>query len=142
MNVAEIKNDAGRHVATCMCVYVAVLCIVRCVMSLLKTGYGLSTGVPLIVAFLFAVAETILVTMLWLRTALGCLDRMATFHTASSGFRMLAALAVLLVAYLVVGRNGIMPFFAWMLLYYFLALVLHSVFFSKENAKLYGRDKN
>ncbi len=141
MDAAGIKNDAGRHVAICMCVFVVVLCAVRCIMSLLGASYSLSAGAPLLVAFVFAAVETIVVVMLWLRIALNHPARLPVFHTASSGFRMLAALAVLFAAYLVVGRGGILPYFAWMLLYYFLVLILHSAFFSRENGKLYKDDE-
>ncbi|MCD7714014.1 MAG: hypothetical protein LUI08_03680 [Prevotella sp.] len=137
----QIKNDAGRHVATCMCVYVALLCVVRCVMTLLKMGYGISIAVPLIVALLFAVVETVAVTMLWLRTATLHPDRLTNFHTAVTAGRMLGALVVMFVAYLFVGRDGMLPYIGWLLLYYFAALILHSVFFSRENKKLYS-DKN
>ncbi len=141
MNVAQIKNDASKHVALCMCVFVAILCIARCVMSIAKMGYSLSVGLPLGIAFVFAVIETILITLLWMRTAVYHIDRMPTFHTASSGFRLLAALVVLLVAYIIVGRENILPYFAWLMLYYFAALVLHSVFFSRENNKIFDESK-
>ncbi len=136
----QIKNDAGRHVATCMCVYVALLCVARCVMSLCHVGYGLKVAVPLIVALLFAVVETVVVTMLWLRTATNHVDRLPNFHTAVTASRMLGALIVMFVAYLIVGRDKMLPYIGWMLLYYFAALILHSVFFSRENGKLYERD--
>ncbi|MCD8282109.1 MAG: hypothetical protein LUC22_02520 [Prevotella sp.] len=133
----NIKNDASRHVALCMCVYVALLCVARCVMSLLHVGYGMSVGAPLIVAFLFAVVETVLVIMLWLRTATYHIDRLPNFHTAVTASRMFAALVVMFVAYLIVGRDAMLPYVGWLALYYVVALILHSFFFSRENGKLY-----
>ncbi len=142
MDVQQIKNDAGRHVALCMCVYVAIVCVARCAMQLMHAEYGLKAGLPLILAFLYAVVETVVVVMAWLRTALANPERMPAFNTASTALRMLSALAVLFVEYLVVGRDGMLPYFAWMVLYYFAALILHCVFFSREMKKLYGGDEN
>ncbi len=137
--MAEIKNDAGRHVAVCMCVFVVILCVARCVMSLLHTAYGLSAGMPLITAFLFAAVETIVIVMLWLRTASAHIDRLPVFHAASSGFRVLAAIAVLFVVYIIVGRGKMLPYVVWMVVYYFAVLILHSAFFSRENGKLFDK---
>ncbi len=139
MNVAEIKSDASKHVALCMCIFVGILCLARCGMAIAKVSYSLAIGLPLAVAFVFAVLETIVVTMLWMRTATYHLDRMPTFHTASSGFRLLTALVIMFVAYLIVGRAKMLPYVAWMMLYYFAVLILHSVFFSRENHKIFSQ---
>ncbi len=137
LNVAEIKGDASKHVGLCMCVLIAIVCLSRCGMALMKLSYSLDVGLPMIVGFVFGVVETIVVTMLWLRTATLHLDSMPTFHSATSGFRVLAALAVLGVVFLVVGRQGIRPYFVWMAIFYVVLLVLHTVFFARENVKLY-----
>ncbi len=142
INVAEIKSDASKHVAVCMCTLIAIVCLVRCGMAILKVSYSLAIGAPLMVGFVFGVVETIVVSMLWLRTATRNLDGMPTFHSAVSGFRVLAALAVLGVAYLVVGRQGMRPYVVWMGVFYVALLVLHTVFFSRENVKLYNSKKN
>ncbi len=139
VNVQEIKKDASRHVALCMCVFVGILCIARCVMAIMKTPYSLAIGLPIAVGFVYAVFETVIVTMVWLRTATLHLDRLQVFHTASSGFRILVVLVILLIEYLCVGRSGIIPYFLWMVGYYLVALVLHTVFFTRENSKLFSK---
>jgi len=59
-------------------------------------------------------------------------DSLPTFFTAVSGFRLLLALLVMLVWYLVFGRPAMLPFFLVFMAVYVAQLVYHGVFFSRH----------
>ena len=58
-------------------------------------------------------------------------DGLPTFYTAVSGFRMLLALATLVVCYFVVGRDAMMEYCLVFMGYYFAIMTHHSVFFAR-----------
>ncbi len=58
-------------------------------------------------------------------------EGLTTFYTAVSGFRMLLALGVMMVCYLVVGRDAMTVFFLVFMSFYVMLLVHHAVFFGK-----------
>ncbi len=148
MDVKELKNDASRHVGTCMVVNVILLCVARVVMKYLAGDYTIGVALPLVTAFLYAVIESLVVTALWSRTVVKALEsagssptllatRLSQYSVYVSAFRLLAVLAILLVSYLAVGRAAFTPYFIYMVLFYFAMLVTHTLFFSRETKKIY-----
>ncbi len=80
---------------------------------------------PLVVSAVFSMVTDTADAMIWRRVAERNPD------TAVSGFRMLLALGVMMVCYLVVGRDAMTVFFLVFMSFYVMLLVHHAVFFGK-----------
>lgn len=86
---------------------------------------------PLVVSAVFSMVTDTADAMIWRRVAERNPEGLTTFYTAVSGFRMLLALAVMMVCYLVVGRDAMTVFFLVFMSFYVMLLVHHAVFFGK-----------
>lgn len=87
--------------------------------------------VPAIVSAVFSLIVGFSLAVIWRRVAKRSPENLPTFFTAVSGFRMLLALATMLVYYLVSDREEMMVFFLVFLTFYFILLAHHSVFFAR-----------
>lgn len=85
---------------------------------------------PMLVSIIFALLVSIADATIWRKVAKNSPDSLPTFYTAVSGFRMLLALFTLFICYLVVGRDAMLEYCIVFMIYYFVLLVHHSVFFS------------
>lgn len=94
---------------------------------------GLFSGLmyPVAVSAVFSIVVESADALVWRRVAKKSPDSLTTFYTAVSGFRMLLALATMLVCYIIVGRDAIMPYILVLLVFYFAMLAHHSIFFSR-----------
>lgn len=97
-----------------------------------KTGLCADIKNPVAVAAVFSIVVESADALIWRKVAMKSPDSLTIFYSAVSGFRMLLALAVMLVCYIVVGREGIMPYVVALLVYYFVMLAHHSIFFSRH----------
>ena len=86
---------------------------------------------PAIIAPVFTLVVSAAIGMVWRRVAKRSPESLPTFFTAVSGFRMLLALAVMFVYYLVYGRSAMLLFFVVFIVFYFVSLAHHSIFFAK-----------
>ena len=86
---------------------------------------------PTIIATVFTLVVSAVIGMVWRRVAKRSPESLPTFFTAVSGFRMLLALAVMFVYYLVFGRSAMLLFIVVFLVFYFVSLAHHSIFFAK-----------
>ena len=86
---------------------------------------------PAIIATVFTLVVSAAIGMVWRRVAKRSPESLPTFFTAVSGFRMLLALAVMFVYYLVYGRSAMLLFFVVFIVFYFVSLAHHSIFFAK-----------
>jgi len=86
---------------------------------------------PAVVSVAFTLVLGLVVGLIWRRVAKGSPESLPTFFTAVSGFRLLLALAVMFVYYLVVGRDMMLPFFLVFMAFYVVSLAHHSIFFAK-----------
>lgn len=91
--------------------------------------------VPLLVSVGFSIIVNIAEIMIWSSIAKKAADYLPMFYTASSGFRMLLALIVMLVYYLLSDQNGMLLFFVIFMLFYFVFLINHVVFFARVSVK-------
>lgn len=91
--------------------------------------------VPLIVGACFSVVVDTAVGVVWRRIAERSPESLTTFYTAVSGFRLLLALATMMIYYLVVGSDAMRTFFFVFMAFYVLQLVHHSVFFAKVSGR-------
>lgn len=124
----EIKGICRRYILQSLCL-LTVVTLIPVLLSLL-TNVGNLT-VPTIVALLFAVVVESVDALVWGKVKQAGDDGLPTFYTAVSGFRMLLALATLVVCYLVVGRDAMMEYCLVFMGYYFVIMTHHSVFFAR-----------
>lgn len=92
---------------------------------------------PLIVGIVFSFVIELCDGFIWRLVAKNNQDFLPTFYTAVSGFRMLLALATLFVVYLIVGKQMMLPYCIVFMIYYFVLLIHHSIFFSKVSNSLF-----
>ena len=87
--------------------------------------------VPAIISSAFTLVIATVIGLVWRRIATQASDSLPTFFTAVSGFRLLLALLVMFIYYLVYGRDHMLIFFLVFMVFYFASLTHHSVFFAK-----------
>ena len=87
--------------------------------------------VPAIISVAFTLVIATVIGIVWRRIATQAPDSLPTFFTAVSGFRLLLALLVMFIYYLVYGRDHMLIFFLVFMVFYFASLTHHSVFFAK-----------
>lgn len=87
--------------------------------------------VEIIVSVVFSLIVCWTIGLVWRWVAKNHQESLPTFFTAVSGFRLLLALAVMFVYYLVCGRSAMLPFFLVFMVFYFASLIHHSIFFAK-----------
>ena len=126
--MADIDKLCGRYIVWSM-VYIFILTIG----SFIFEKLGLFSGLmyPVAVSAGFAIVVESADALVWRKVARKSPDSLTTFYTAVSGFRMLLALATMLVCYIIVGRDAIMPYILVLLVFYFGMLAHHSIFFSR-----------
>ena len=86
---------------------------------------------PTIIATVFTLVVSAAIGMIWRRIAKSSPESLPTFFTAVSGFRLLLALAVMFIYYLVFGRSAMLLFFVVFIVFYFVSLAHHSIFFAR-----------
>ncbi len=91
---------------------------------------------PLVISVVFSLFASITIGMVWNRVAKKSPDSLPTFHTAVSGFRMLLALVVMFVYYLVDMTDSMTTFFLVFLAFYFVMLGQHVMFFSRVSKQV------
>ena len=87
--------------------------------------------VPVIVSAAFTLIVSTALAVIWRKVATKSPDSLPTFFTAASAFRMLLALAVMFIYYLVNGRDAMLVFFLVFMAFYLVSLIHHSVFFAR-----------
>ena len=126
--MADIDKLCGRYIVWSM-VYIFILTIGCFIFEKLGLFSGLMY--PVAVSAVFSIVVESADALVWRKVAKKSPDSLTTFYTAVSGFRMLLALATMLVCYIIVGRDGIMPYILVLLVFYFAMLAHHSIFFSR-----------
>ena len=126
--MTDIDRLCRKYIAWSM-VYIIVLAIGAYLVEM----FGLASGLmsPVVVSTVFSIVVESADAFVWRRVAKKSPDSLTTFYTAVSGFRMLLALATMLVCYIIVGREAIMPYILVLLVFYFAMLAHHSIFFSR-----------
>lgn len=92
--------------------------------------------IPLVVSSLFVLVTELASAFLWRWVAVKHSDMLPSFFTGVSGFRFLLALVVMFVWYLATNRQAIITFFVVFLIFYFVSLIHHSIFFSRVSNRL------
>ena len=92
--------------------------------------------IPLVVSSLFVLVTEVASAFLWRWVAVKHSDMLPSCFTGVSGFRFLVALVVMFVWYLATNRQAIITFFVVFLIFYFVSLIHHSIFFSRVSNRL------
>ena len=87
--------------------------------------------IPAIVSVVFTLVVSVVIGLVWRRVAKRSPESLPTFFTAVSGFRLLLALAAMFIYYLVFGRSAMLLFFVVFMVFYFVSLAHHSIFFAR-----------
>lgn len=90
---------------------------------------------PMAVSYIFYLATAALFDLVWKKVASSSPEMLTTVYMATSGFRMLLALATLTTVYIIVGRERMMPYAVVFMLFYLVAIGHHSYFFARFNNK-------
>lgn len=85
---------------------------------------------PFIVSGIYTMMVEVADACIWKKVTTKCPDSLPTFFMAVSGFRMLIAIAVLLVCWMVVGREMMLTYGIVLMCFYFAMLMHHSLFFA------------
>ena len=138
--MADIDKLCGRYIAWSVCLII--------LLTLLGLLVGVFFQIDGMTAYLavgagFSIVVEVADALVWRRVAKKSPDSLTTFYTAVSGFRMLLALATMLLCYIIVGREAIMPYILVLLVFYFAMLAHHSIFFSRltNGGKLNSNNK-
>lgn len=126
--MADIDKLCGRYIVWSM-IYIFILTIGCFILEKLGLFSGLMY--PVAVSAVFSIVVESADALVWRKVAKKSPDSLTTFYTAVSGFRMLLALATMFVCYIIVGRDAVAPYIVVMLVYYFVLLAHHSIFFSR-----------
>ena len=86
---------------------------------------------PAIISAVFALIMCWTIGLIWRRVAKRSPESLPTFFTAVSGFRLLLALAVMFVYYLVDTHDSMLRFFLVFMAFYIVSLVHHTIFFAR-----------
>ena len=124
----EINGICRRYIIQSLCL-VAVLTLIATLLTKLTNIDGLMT--PSYVALGYAVVVECADALIWGKVKQADADALPTFYTAVSGFRMLLALATLVVCYLVVGRDAMREYCLVFVCYYMAIVAHHSIFFTR-----------
>lgn len=129
----EIKAASGRYCAQ----QLAVAMILNAAYHVAKAFGVLSLELlnPVTISAIFMILTSVVIGLVWRKVAISAPDSLPTFFMAVSGFRMLLALFTLLGCYIAVGRSNMAPYIIVFMIFYFLALIHHSIFFARINNK-------
>ena len=90
----------------------------------------------MVASMLFVLVVDIATAFLWRWVVTKHKNMLPSFFTGVSGFRFLGALILLLIGYLMVGRDGMLTFICVFFVYYMLSIVHHSIFFSRMSKRV------
>ena len=89
---------------------------------------------PAIVSVAFTLLVCFTIGLVWRYVAKNSPDSLPTFFTAVSGFRLLLALAVMFVYYLL-NKETMLSFFLVFMVFYVASLAHHTIFFARVSNK-------
>ena len=101
-----------------------------------RTWGDASVQVPSLIGAAFTFCFYIINACVWYWVASRHKDYLTSFFTGTSGLRFLLALAILGIYYMVAGNAGMMTFLLVFMVYYLVALIHHSIFFSRVTKRI------
>ena len=86
---------------------------------------------PVVISAVFSIVIETADIVVWQMVARRNPEGLTSFYNAVSGFRMLAALATMMIYYLVSGSDAMLVFFLVFMSFYVLLLIHHTTFFAR-----------
>ena len=115
---------------------IVLVCILNLLVQIAGNAWHFTVYPATLVGMLFVLVLEIGSVLVWRWVVRKHRDMLPSFFTGASGFRFLGALAIFFIWYLVSESGNMMTFFCVFLIYYFLSLIHHSVFFSRVSNRL------
>ena len=131
MNMTNIKRLVAKYALQTLLAVAVTAALVVGVGALNLCEASLTS--PLVVSVVFALAVEAADILLWRWVAEKHSDSLPTFFTAVSGFRMLLAIFTMVGCWAVVGRDAMAPYCIVFMVFYFVVLTHHSLFFAQVN---------
>jgi len=125
--VRNIKRLSMNYIRQGLYVTAALFLLTLLVMQV----WFLDLLTPVIVSVAFTLVVCITIGLVWRYVALNSPDSLPTFFTAVSGFRLLLALAVMFVYYLLDHNDTMLTFFLVFMVFYVASLAHHTIFFAR-----------
>ena len=126
------KNDNARHCKRYLRQSVWLTAGLTLVGLLVMTAFHKdSLLTPIVVSAAFSVIIETADSVVWRKVANRNPEGLTSFYTAVSGFRMLLALATMLIYYLVAGGDDMLEFFLVFMSFYVVMLIHHATFFAR-----------
>lgn len=130
----EDINKASRQYALQVLIVASVLMLVAYGVQYFA-GLGTMLLAPIAVSYAFYLLTACIFSVVWKKVATANPEMLTSVYMATSGFRMLLALATLTVVYFIVGREQMMPYAIVFMIFYLVAVGHHSYFFARYNNK-------
>jgi len=123
----DINEQCRKYILQTVFIFVAMNLVVGIVMKV----WQIDLLSEMIVSSSFLLLTGVAIALIWRWVAKSHKESLPTFFTAVSGFRLLLALAVMFVWYLVDKHDSMLQFFLVFMAYYVVGLVHHSFFFAR-----------
>lgn len=133
MDMDRIKKASTRYALQVL--IVANVVMLACYLVQYLAHQGTALMAPAAIGYTFHLATACLFTVIWRRVATSNPEMLTSVYMATSGFRMLLALATLTIVYFIVGREQMMPYALVFMAFYLVAVGHHSYFFARFNNK-------
>lgn len=124
----SIERLAYRYILACAAIS-ALLFLAMWAVSAFRPEWRVMA--PAIVGGSFTFTVAVVFAFLWKWMATKHQDSLTAFYTATSGFRMLLALATLFVCYLFVGRDAMASYVLVFMVFYLVQTGFHSIYFAR-----------
>lgn len=130
--MADIDKTRWRYIRQSLSIIGAMA-----LLALLATRIWLLEGImiPLLVSVLFALCIEFAGIFIWSHVAKKCPDNLPTFFMGVSGGRMLMAIGVMFIYFLLTDRENVLLPFGIFMAFYFAILIHHSLFFTVKNKR-------
>ena len=122
----DIDKICGKYMLSSLLLIVALTVVTLCADNML---FHQMVMVPVVVSVAYSVIFEAADVLVWRHIVRNSPGSLTTFFTAVSGFRMLLALATMLIYYLVAREADMTVFIVVFLIYYFVILGHHAIFF-------------
>ena len=129
MNVNKLTRN---YIIQC----IVLVCILNLLVQMAGNLWNVAVYPATLVGMLFVLVLEIGSVLVWRWVTLKHHNMLPSFFTGASAFRFLGALTIFFAWYLVVDSSNLMSFFCVFLVYYFVSLIHHSVFFSRVTNRL------
>ena len=128
----DIDKVAKRYVGIGALIII-ILWMASILVATLRPEWNLMA--PIWVSTGFSVVFLVAFALLWRWISKEKKESLTTLYSLVSGFRMVLALFTLFVCYMVVGRDAMVPYVVVFMVFYFIMVGFHTIYFSRITNK-------